>query len=145
MPATSIIGCQFWELIGCLSKTFGGVPVSNVADSLDGTYLGRSRACKAKLQKFFPECHNGLINKYSFVCLSALHLLLVHLMLLASSCVNMTIRLETAAADPRGEKSTSQIEKRLPFYGASGLAKRRSFWSVGDKSRCLLHYHNISF
>ena len=36
----SIIGCQFLELIGCLSVTFGGAPGSNVADSLDSTYLG---------------------------------------------------------------------------------------------------------
>ena len=31
--------CQFWELIGCLSVTFGGDPGSNVDDSLDGAYL----------------------------------------------------------------------------------------------------------
>ena len=37
----SIIGPRFWELIGCL--TFGGVPGSNVADSLNGTYLGPFR------------------------------------------------------------------------------------------------------
>ena len=36
----SITGCQFLELIGCLSVTFGGAPGSNVADSLDSTYLG---------------------------------------------------------------------------------------------------------
>ena len=36
----SIIGCQFWELIGCLSMIFGGVPASNVDDSLDSAYLG---------------------------------------------------------------------------------------------------------
>ena len=36
----SILGCQFLELIGCLSVTFGGAPGSNVADSLDSTYLG---------------------------------------------------------------------------------------------------------
>ena len=38
--AASIIGCRFQELIGCLSVTFGRVPVSNVADSLNGAYLG---------------------------------------------------------------------------------------------------------
>ena len=37
--AASIMGCQFWELIGCLSVTFGGDPGSNVDDSLDGAYL----------------------------------------------------------------------------------------------------------
>ena len=34
----SIIGCQFRELIGCL--TFSGAPGSNVENSLDGAYLG---------------------------------------------------------------------------------------------------------
>ena len=38
MPTTSIIGCRFWELIGCMSVTFGGAP--NVANSLDTVYLG---------------------------------------------------------------------------------------------------------
>ena len=33
-----IIGCQFRELIGCL--TFSGAPGSNVDNSLDGAYLG---------------------------------------------------------------------------------------------------------
>ena len=39
-PAASIIGCQFWELIGCLFLTFSGAPGFNVDDSLDGAYLG---------------------------------------------------------------------------------------------------------
>ena len=39
-PVASIIGCRFQDLIGCLFVTFGGAPGSNVADSLDGTYLG---------------------------------------------------------------------------------------------------------
>ena len=30
------------SLIGCLSVTFGGAPNFNVADSLDGAYLGPS-------------------------------------------------------------------------------------------------------
>ena len=34
----SIIGCQFRELIGCL--TFSGAPGSNVDNSLGGAYLG---------------------------------------------------------------------------------------------------------
>ena len=38
--AASITGCQFWELIGCLSVTFGGAPGCNVDDSLDSAYLG---------------------------------------------------------------------------------------------------------
>ena len=38
--AASIIGCQFWELIGCLSMAIGWAPGSNVDDSLDGAYLG---------------------------------------------------------------------------------------------------------
>ena len=37
---SSIIGCRFQELIGCLSLTFGGAPGSNVDDSLNVSYLG---------------------------------------------------------------------------------------------------------
>ena len=53
-PATSVIGCQSWELIGCLSVTFVGVSwlqssqqlgwclsgTIHVTDSLDGVFLG---------------------------------------------------------------------------------------------------------
>ena len=35
-----LLGCRFWELIGCISVTFGGDPNFDVADSLDGAYLG---------------------------------------------------------------------------------------------------------
>ena len=36
----SIIGCWFWEPIGCLSVAFGVAIGSNIADSLDGAYMG---------------------------------------------------------------------------------------------------------
>ena len=38
--AASIIGCQFRELIGCLSMIFSGASGSNVDNSSDGAYLG---------------------------------------------------------------------------------------------------------
>ena len=53
MPAASVIGCQFWELIGCLSMTFSGVPGSNVAGSLDGTYLGPFTWVHGKVAEIF--------------------------------------------------------------------------------------------
>ena len=39
-PMASIICCRFPELIGCVFVTFSEAPGSNVADSLDGAYLG---------------------------------------------------------------------------------------------------------
>ena len=39
MPAV-LLAIQFWGLIGYVSMTFSGAPNSNVADSLDGAYLG---------------------------------------------------------------------------------------------------------
>ena len=50
--AASIIGCQFWELIGCLSMTFGGAPGSNVDNSLDGAYLGLFKILLTKFSQF---------------------------------------------------------------------------------------------
>ena len=41
----SSIGCQSWELIGYLSVTFSGAPVSNVDDSLDGANFEIGQQC----------------------------------------------------------------------------------------------------
>ena len=56
----SINGCQFWELIGCLSVTFSGAPGSNVANSLDGTFLGLFKG-----NVFAPVCHSVHRGKVS--------------------------------------------------------------------------------
>ena len=39
-PMVISLAVRFRELIGCVSMTFGGASNSNVADSLNGTYLG---------------------------------------------------------------------------------------------------------
>ena len=40
-PAAGIICRRSWELIRCLSMTFTGAHGSDVANSLDGAYLGQ--------------------------------------------------------------------------------------------------------
>ena len=50
-PITNMIGCQFHKLIGCVYMTFGGVPNSNVDDSLDDAYLGPFTISKLTLYK----------------------------------------------------------------------------------------------
>ena len=41
VPVTIIIGWWLWSLIGHLPVTFDGSPNFDVADNLDGAYLGR--------------------------------------------------------------------------------------------------------
>ena len=56
----SINRCQFWKLIGCLSVTFSGAPGSNVANSLDGAFLGLFKG-----NVFAPVCHSVHRGKVS--------------------------------------------------------------------------------